>query len=67
MEANVGIRDKSIRIVLLIIIGGLHLSGVISGVWASVTVVLVVILGLTSIFNFCPIYKVLGISSKDKN
>ncbi len=58
MKANVGQADKIVRIVLGAVLILLTLTGVI-GVWGWVGIVP---LG-TGLFNFCPLYTLLGINT----
>ena len=58
MKTNVGTTDKALRIVLGLVLIGLTLTQVI-GIWGWVGVVPL----LTGLFNFCPLYAVLGINS----
>lgn len=58
MKANVGQADKIARIVLGAVLILLSLTGVI-GVWGWVGIVP---LG-TGLFNFCPLYTLLGINT----
>jgi hypothetical protein len=58
MKANIGTIDRSLRIVVGLILIGLSLSGVI-GVWGWIGLVLLA----TGIFRFCPVYTLLGIKT----
>ncbi|TRZ41685.1 YgaP family membrane protein [Robertkochia solimangrovi] len=60
MKKNMGQSDKLIRVVIAFIIGVLYLYNIISGIFGIVLMVLAIILLLTSFFEFCPIYKILG-------
>jgi hypothetical protein len=55
MTKNVGVVDKYLRIVAGVVLIGLSLAGVI-GVWGWIGVVPLA----TGLFNFCPLYAVLG-------
>jgi hypothetical protein len=66
MKKNIGTIDKAIRIILAILIGVLYGAHVISGTAAIVLVVLAVILLLTSLVSFCPLYFPFGISTRKK-
>ncbi|WP_191486297.1 DUF2892 domain-containing protein [Pseudomonas sp. FEN] len=56
MNANIGTIDRSLRIVIGLLLIGLSLSGVI-GWWGWIGVVPLA----TGIFSFCPVYRLLGI------
>ena len=58
MKANIGTIDRSLRIVVGLLLIGLSLSGVI-GVWGWIGLVLLA----TGIFRFCPVYTLLGIKT----
>lgn len=61
MKANLGKIDRLLRLVLGLVLVVLALMKVI-GAWGFLGVIFVV----TALINFCPIYRVLRISSKDK-
>lgn len=67
MKRNMGVADKSIRIILAVIITGLYLSGKVTGLLGVVLLVLAAIFVLTSFIGFCPAYAVFGISTKKKD
>jgi hypothetical protein len=66
MKKNVGSIDKAIRILIALVIVVLAFTNVIAGTLATVLLVLAGIFVLTSLISFCPIWKVLGISSIKK-
>jgi hypothetical protein len=66
MKANIGAIDKSVRIILAAIIAVLFFTGVLSGTAAIILLGVAAILLLTSFFNFCPIWHLLGISTTKK-
>lgn len=63
MKNNMGNADKIIRIIVALIIGGLYISGLISGTLAIILLAAAVIFVLTSIFSFCPLYYPFGIKT----
>ena len=63
MKKNMGTLDKSIRIVIALIVIGLYLGHVISGITALVLLAVAGIFILTSFMNFCPLYLPFGIST----
>jgi hypothetical protein len=63
MEKNVGVSDRIIRLLIVLVIALLKAFDVIRGVVAIVLIVIAVILLLTSIFGYCPLYGLLGIST----
>ena len=68
MKKNMGIADRTLRIVIALVIGVLYYFKVIEGTLGSVLLALAGIFLATSLLNFCPLYTWLGIktcSSKD--
>lgn len=64
MKKNMGTIDRVIRIVIAVAIAAIYFSGNISGTVAIVLGVIAVIFLLTSLIGFCPIYKVVGLSTR---
>jgi hypothetical protein len=63
MKRNMGITDRIIRISLSAAIGVMILERVLHGTVGVVFGILAVILFLTSLSGFCPIYQILDIAS----
>ena len=61
-----GSLDKTIRILLVIAIGVLYYTKVIEGTLALVLGAFAVVLLLTSLISFCPLYLPFDISTKRK-
>jgi hypothetical protein len=66
MKKNVGTPDKSIRILLAIIIAILYFTDVINGTLAIILGIIGVALVITSLISFCPAYAVLKMSTAKK-
>lgn len=67
MKKNLNSADRSIRILLAVVLAVLIFSGVLTGAAAIILGIVGIILLLTGIITFCPLYYVLGISTaKDK-
>jgi hypothetical protein len=64
MKSNLGKMDRMVRLVVATLIIILYAMGTISGTVAIVLGVVAGIFLLTSMVNFCPLYKALGISTK---
>lgn len=64
MQKNMGNIDRIIRILVAIAIILLWYTGMISGTLAIVALVIAGIFVLTSWMNFCPLYTVIGLSTK---
>lgn len=63
MKKNMGTLDRTIRIIIALIIGGLYYANVITGTVGVVLLVLAIVFLLTSLISFCPLYTLLGIST----
>lgn len=61
-----GSLDKAIRVLVAILIGVLYFTGAISGLVATILLVLGGIFILTSFISFCPLYLPFGISTRAK-
>jgi hypothetical protein len=61
MKQNVGTVDRLIRGILAAIIVVLYFTNAITGVWATVLLVIAAFLLLTAIVGYCLIYGLLGI------
>lgn len=66
MKKNMGYTDKKIRITAAIAIAILYYTGVISGTFGLVLLILAVVFVLTSLVSFCPLYAPFGISTCKK-
>jgi len=66
MKKNMGITDKIIRSLIAVVMISLYYTNVITGTLGIVLIVISAIFLLTSLVSFCPLYAVLGISSKQK-
>lgn len=58
-----GNKDKTIRTVLAAIIAALYFSGVINGTLALVLLIVAIVFAVTSLINFYPIYKLIGVNT----
>jgi len=63
MKKNMGNKDKTIRTVLAAIIAALYFTGTVEGTFALVLLIVAIIFAVTSLINFCPLYKLIGINS----
>jgi hypothetical protein len=64
MKANMSTLDRGIRIALAVFILILKFTGVLSGTTAIVLLIMAAVFALVSTVNFCPIYGILGWSTK---
>ncbi len=66
MNKNMGSTDRMIRIVIAALVAVLYFSGRIGGTMAIVLGIVAGVFLLTSLINFCPLYKMLGINTTKK-
>lgn len=66
MKKNMGNSDRLIRLVFAIVLVVLAIQDVVRGTAGIILLVLAGILVLTSLFSFCPVYKLFGINSLGK-
>lgn len=66
MKKNVSNVDRIIRVLLAAVLVYLYYSGVVTGTVGLVLTIAGVVLLLTSLFSFCPIYAIFGISTNGK-
>jgi hypothetical protein len=66
MKKNLSTSDRIIRVLLAVILGALYLTGLVSGTLGIILGLAAVVVLLTSVFTFCPIYAVLNISTMKK-
>jgi len=67
MKSNLHPIDRIVRLVIALTIAILIFTNVIAGSLAWITGIPAIIFGGTALINFCPLYHLLGISTKDKN
>ncbi len=63
IHVNEGSLDRTVRIVVGLVLLALGLLQTISGAWLWVAVILGAILLITGLVGFCPLYTVLGINT----
>ncbi|MCX6049132.1 MAG: DUF2892 domain-containing protein [Chloroflexi bacterium] len=63
-KQNMGTADQLIRILIALAIGGLYFLHILSGPVALVLGIVAVILLVTSLFKFCPLYLPFGLSTR---
>jgi hypothetical protein len=66
MKNNMGKTDRTLRVVVAIILGYLALSGKVEGLMYNISLALGVIFLLTSALGFCPLYVPLGMNTCEK-
>lgn len=58
--------DRSIRIIIALVLGLLYYTDVITGTFGVIALILGAVFVLTSLVSFCPLYTPLGISTCKK-
>jgi hypothetical protein len=66
MKKNMGTIDKTIRILVAVVVVVLYFTHVISGLLAIILLALSAIFVVTSLISFCPLYLPLGLSTRKK-
>lgn len=66
MKKNMGVLDKTLRILVAVAIAILYYTNVISGTWAAILGVLAIVFVITSFLSFCPLYLPFGINTTGK-
>ena len=63
MQKNMGNLDKSVRVLFALIVALLYYFDKIQSIWAYVLMGIAIILLITSLLNYCPLYKIFGINT----
>lgn len=63
MKKNMGSADRIIRIIIAIVIGILYFTNVITGLLATILLIVGAIFLLTGLVSACPAYLPLGLST----
>lgn len=64
MKVNMNSTDRVARIIISAILAVLYFTNTITGTLGMALLAVAIIFTLTSFIGFCPIYKMLGMSSK---
>ena len=62
MKKNMGNIDRIVRIAIAIILIALNAKGLVSGGTALTAIIIAVTFLVTTIFGFCPVYKLFGVN-----
>ena len=66
MTSNMSTIDRIIRLIVVAIIAALYFTGQITGIALIVLGIIAVAFLLTSIISWCPLYSIIGFSTKKK-
>jgi len=64
MKNNMSAYDKLIRLVVSIVLIILYYKHIVAGTIGIICLVVALILTITSLIGFCPIYKILGLNTR---
>lgn len=63
MKSNMGIADRVIRVIIAAVIATLYFTHILSGTLGIVLMVISGVFVLTSLISFCPLYRIIGVST----
>lgn len=63
MTKNMGTLDKTLRVIVAVVLAALIYTGQITGTWAIVAGVVAAVFVLTSLVGFCPAYLPFGLKT----
>lgn len=63
MKKNIGKSDRFIRLVLAAVLAGVVAADLVTGTLSLIAIIAAVILLATALYNFCPLYRLLGIQT----
>lgn len=64
MKKNMGNIDRSLRVIIALVVAILYFAGLISGTVAIILGILAAVFILTSLVGTCPLYLPFGLSTK---
>ncbi len=67
MKLNLGTIERAVRAVIGVVLIGLAAGGIATGVWMWVAGVVGVVMLATAAISFCPLWALLGISTRPKS
>lgn len=63
MKVNMGSIDRTVRIIVAIVLATLYFTGTITGTLGTIALVVGGIFLFTSVISFCPLYALFGMST----
>jgi hypothetical protein len=66
MNKNMGTLDRALRLAAVVVIAVLYFMGMITGTVAIILGVIAVAFVLTSLISWCPLYRIVGVSTAGK-
>ncbi|MEP0006344.1 MAG: DUF2892 domain-containing protein [Balneola sp.] len=67
MKKNIGSADKIVRLLLAVAGIGIYFTDTVTGTWGLVILIVGLILGLTALINFCPIWATFGVKTTPRS
>lgn len=67
MKKNMGFIDRIVRVLIAVLITVYYFKGAFNGVLAIVLGIVALIFVVTSLLSYCPLYSLLGTSTKKDN
>ncbi len=64
MKKNMGVIDRTVRVLIAVAVGVLYATGQLTGLAALILGVLAIIFALTSAVGTCPLYLPFGLSTR---
>jgi uncharacterized membrane protein len=66
MKGNMGTIDRILRTIIAVVLGILYFTKILSGTVGVILLVIAIIFLLTSLVGYCPLYSIIGVSTKRK-
>jgi len=66
MKKNMGHTDRIVRLILASLFAILYFTGVVSGTWGVILLILAIVLIVTAYFKFCPLYALFKLNTLKK-
>jgi hypothetical protein len=66
MKKNMGNTDRIIRVIAAIVFSALYFSGIITGTFGIILLVIGAVFLATSFISFCPLYTLVGMNTCEK-
>lgn len=67
MKKNMGFADRTIRVIVVIVLATLLFTKVITGLWAILALAAAIVMLITSLVGVCPLYLPFGLNTFRKN
>lgn len=61
MKKNMGLTDRSIRLLAAVLLGFVYFMDWLSGGWQSALAIVISVLALTAVVGICPLYTLFGL------